>query len=60
MQTRITPNTDDFYPVIYIYYKKEFQLKGTVMQIEKALLNDAYVFQKYIENFTFLLFTILR
>ena len=29
-------------------------LKGTVMQIEKALIMIAYVFQKYPENFNYL------
>ena len=29
------------------------EVKRTVMQIEKALINDRYVFQKYLENFTF-------
>ena len=37
--------------------KKQF--KGTVMQIEKVLINDRYVFQKYPENFAFQLFKIL-
>ena len=30
------------------------------MQIEKALINDRYVFQKYPENFAFQLFIILQ
>ena len=34
-------------------------IKGTVMQIEKALM-IASVFQKYPENFAFQLFTILQ
>ena len=28
-------------------------VKGTVMQIEKALINDSLMFQKYVENFAF-------
>ena len=35
------------------------EFKGTVMQIEKALINDRYVFQKYPENFSFQLILIL-
>ena len=36
-------------------------LKGTFMQIEKALINDrAYMFQKDPENFAFQLFIILQ
>ena len=34
--------------------------KGTVMQIEKALINDGLRFQKYPENFTFQLFIIFQ
>ena len=33
--------------------------KVTVMQIEKTLINDSLVFQKYVENFAFQLITIL-
>ena len=36
-----------------------FIVKGTAMQIEKALINGAYVFQKYPENFALQLFTTL-
>ena len=32
---------------------KLIEVKRTVMQIEKALINDRYVSQKYLENFTF-------
>ena len=37
-------------------------IKGTFMQIEKALLNDhlQYVFQKHPENFAFQLFIIFQ
>ena len=34
--------------------------KGTVMQIEKGMINDRYVFQGYPENFAFQLFIILQ
>ena len=37
-----------------------YLIKVTVMQIEKTLINYPYVFQKYIENFTFQLFIILQ
>ena len=37
-----------------------YKLKGTVMQIEKALINDGFVIQKYPENFAFQLFLILH
>ena len=40
--------------------KDLYMLKGTVVQIEKALINDYYVFQKYPENFTFQLFIVLK
>ena len=37
------------------------RIKGTVMHIEKALINDClYLFQKYPENFAFQLFIILQ
>ena len=35
-------------------------VKGTVMQIKKALINVAYVFQKYSKNFAFQLFLVLQ
>ena len=35
-------------------------LKDTVMQIEKAVINDHSLFQKYSENFAFQLFIILQ
>ena len=34
--------------------------KGTVMQIEKELINDRLLFQKYPENFAFEIFIILQ
>ena len=36
---------------------KTLKIKGTVMEVEKALI--VYVFQKYPENFAFELFIIL-
>ena len=41
----------------------QFDLKGTVMQIKKVLINEkstAYVFQKYLEKFAIQLFIILQ
>ena len=36
-------------------------IKGAVMQIEKAMINDhLHVFQKHPENFAFILFIILQ
>ena len=43
----------------YFIIKALFVLKGTVMQIEKALINDCLHFQKYPENFAFELFITL-
>ena len=37
-----------------------FNLKGTVMQIEKALINDPLQLQKYPENFALQLFKVLQ
>ena len=42
------------------YWVLQFQFKCTFMQIEKALINDAYVFKKYPENTGFQLFIILQ
>ena len=39
--------------------QEEIPIKGTVMQIKKALM-IAYLFEKYPENFTFQLFIILQ
>ena len=35
-------------------------IKGTVMQNEKALINDRLCFQNYLENFAFQLFIVLQ
>ena len=43
----------------YFIRKALFVLKGTVMQIEKALINDCLRVQKYPENFAFELFITL-
>ena len=37
-----------------------YNFKVIVIQIEKALINDPYVFQKYPENFAFQLFIIFQ
>ena len=37
-----------------------YPLKGTVMQIEKTVIYDAYLFQKHTENFAIQLFIILQ
>ena len=43
----------------YFVIKDLFVLKGTVVQIEKALINDCLHVQKYPENFAFELFITL-
>ena len=40
--------------------RAELFLKVTVMQIEKALINDRLLVLKYSQNFAFQLFTILQ
>ena len=47
-----------FFITIYLFSKE--YVKGTVMQIEKALINDRLRVSKYLENFTFQLFIILQ
>ena len=41
-------------------FNKTFLIKGTVVQIEKALINDYLLSQNYPENFSFQLLTILQ
>ena len=41
-------------------FKKDENLKGIAMQIEKALIKIAYEFLKHPENFAFLLLIILQ
>ena len=43
---------------VKLFVQEEF-FKGTVIQIERVLINDRFVFQKYPENFAFHLFIIL-
>ena len=50
-----------FNMIMESFYKKEFpKLMSTCFQIEKSLIKDPYLFQKYHKNFTFQPFIILQ
>ena len=59
-RTLFCPKEEFLRPILWLVFFGIFHFEGTVIQIEKALINDTLVFQKYPENFAFQLFIILQ